>query len=371
MALQQADLLAQTQQQSADLAKARDAAEAANRAKTQFLAHMSHELRTPLNSILGFTQLLGQAGALSPEHQDYLQIVHSSGQHLLELINNVLELARLEANRASLQVAQFDLLTLLEQIEALFKLAVAQKQLKLTVVTADLPRYIIADSGKLRQVLLNLLDNAIKFTQQGSVTLQVKSCGLEAAGQVGLRFAVSDTGYGIAAEEMDSLFEAFVQSEAGRQSHQGTGLGLVISRRFVKLMGGRLEVTSQLGVGSRFEFEIWVKLPQADSLAQHLGVHCMYEALDAASGEALNPQAAELLSATSLSAALSLMPTDWLDQLHRAASGCSERQVLDLIAQIPAAQASLAERLAELASDFQFEAIIQLMQPWFPPASPT
>ncbi|MBW4464074.1 MAG: GAF domain-containing protein [Pegethrix bostrychoides GSE-TBD4-15B] len=362
VAIQQADLLAQTQQQSADLEKAKDAAESANRAKTQFLAHMSHELRTPLNSILGFTQIVGQEGSLSPEHRDYLQIVSSSGQHLLELINNVLELARLETHHAGLQVDQFDLLLLLERVEGMFRLAAAEKQLHLNfIIAADLPRYVIADAGKLRQILLNLLDNAIKFTQQGSITLHAEPTGgakePDRADLMGIEFTVSDTGYGIAPEEIELMFEAFVQLEAGRQSNQGTGLGLGISRRLVELMGSRLQVSSQMGVGSQFKFEIFVQMPSADSRPLDLGVHCIYEALSVAQPVAKTLPQMALQTAR---AALDLMPQDWVEQLAQAASGCSERQVFQLVEKIPAEQSDLAKTLADLASNFQFEAILGL-----------
>ncbi|WNZ24075.1 GAF domain-containing protein [Leptolyngbya sp. NK1-12] len=368
----------------AALEKARDAAEAANRAKTQFLANMSHELRTPLNSILGFTQLISQDTRLNPEQQEYLNIINRSGQHLLELINDVLEVARLEADRGRLQASLFDLYTLIGNIEEMLRLTALEKQLELTVAIApEVPRQVIADKSKLRQVLLNLLDNAIKFTQAGRVSLQV-GLGNEPSSSTAssalhgpnheptsprqwLHFAVADTGFGIAAEEMDCLFEAFVQTEAGRQSNQGTGLGLVISRRFVDLMGGKLQVQSILGAGSVFEFTIPVHLKTQDlSLPTRLragdpsidvepsGVDYLYEGLYEGTNQSLVYQ----VSASDLE----VMPPEWIASLCQAASGCSDRQVLQLIEQIPAAHSNLARGLKELVYHFQFEEIVELIK---------
>lgn len=352
VAIQQADLLAQTQQQSEDLKKARDAAEAASRAKTQFLAHMSHELRTPLNSILGFTQLISQEADLNTEHQDYLSIINRSGQHLLNLINDVLEGARLEANQTTLQESRFDLYGLLRNITEMLQLAATQKQLQFFVqVEPDVPAQITADQSKLRQVLLNLLDNAIKFTEQGRVCLRVSSRLATTDPCAGwLYFAVEDTGYGIAPEEMNSLFQAFVQTEAGRQSNRGTGLGLAISDRLVQLMGGRLEVHSLPGEGSIFEFEIPVREGVFTQPTEHLGVNCIYEEMEMPASPAQKLVPTDLL----------VMSAEWIARLHQAASGCSDRQVLQLLEQIPAAQDELAQRLRELAYDFRFEEIIEL-----------
>jgi PAS domain S-box-containing protein len=366
VALQQADLLAQTQRQSIDLEKAKDAAEAADRAKTQFIATMSHELRTPLNSILGFTQLIGQDALLNLEHREYLTIINRSGQHLLELINDILEVAKLEANRASLQESEFDLYGLLDSIEAMLQLSAVKKQLQLNfLIAADVPHYIAADKGKLRQVLLNLLDNAIKFTQAGAVTLDVRRATalLEGKPRVLLQFLVLDTGFGIASEEMDLLFEAFVQTEAGRQSNQGTGLGLVISQQFVQLMGGKLQAQSSLGEGSIFEFTIPVRL--ADRLLipdleieQPQGLNYGYDQADPSTHLTDSAPARSIVRLSSTD--LEVMPKSWIVELYHAASGCSDRQVLQLIEQIPAVYRNLSEDLAELAYNFCFEEIVEL-----------
>ncbi|MCW5312806.1 PAS domain S-box protein [Nostoc sp. KVJ3] len=280
VALQQAQLLAQTQRQSQALQEAVIAADAANRAKSEFLANMSHELRTPLNAILGFTQVMSHDRALSPEHQQNLAIINRAGEHLLNLINDILEMSKIEAGRITLNLNSFDLIRLLENLEEMLRFRATSKGLELVFeYTSYLPQYIQADESKLRQVLLNLLGNAIKFTDTGRVILRVgmgtgewgagEEGGAGEAGGVGeelitnaqsLIFEVTDTGCGIAPQEIDLLFEAFGQTETGRKSQQGTGLGLAISRKYVELMGGNMSVASIIGEGSQFIFDIQFSL---------------------------------------------------------------------------------------------------------------
>ncbi len=265
VALQQAELLSQAQHQSAELQQAKETADAANRAKSDFLAKISHELRTPLNAILGFTQLLTRDNSLTAEQREYLEIINGSGEHLLNLINDVLEVSKIEAGQVTLNESTFDLYSLLDSLEEMLQLKSRSKGLRLIFdLSPDVPQYIQTDANKLRQVLINLLNNAIKFTEIGGVVLRVRrdpeaqSLNLAAPLHL-LQFEVEDTGSGIAEEEINGLFEAFVQAESGRKSHEGTGLGLPISRQFVQLMGGDITVTSTLGKGSTFRFVISVQ----------------------------------------------------------------------------------------------------------------
>jgi signal transduction histidine kinase/CheY-like chemotaxis protein len=258
------DLESKVAQRTAELQQAKNTAELANQAKSAFLANMSHELRTPLNAILGFSQLMNRETSLSQTQKENLGIINRSGEHLLSLINDVLDLAKIESGKMALQPNDFDLYALLDLIEEMLAIRAEGKGLQFTLErTADLPRYITTDDKKLRQILINLLGNAIKFTAAGNVILRVR---LAAASPPLIHFEVEDTGAGIAPEEMDTLFEAFVQTETGRQSQQGTGLGLPISKQFIELMGGALTVTSQIGKGTCFQFDIPVQLSDASKV---------------------------------------------------------------------------------------------------------
>jgi PAS domain S-box-containing protein len=256
------------------LQQAKLAAEAANRTKSEFLANMSHELRTPLNIILGFTQLLLRDRLLTAQQQDYLGTITRSGEHLLELINDVLEMSKIEAGQARLNETTFDLYYLLETLEEMWQQKAASKGLQLTVERqADIPQHVKTDESKLRQVLMNLLSNAMKFTQVGSVSVRVRkedtqtqrenSPPLLVSPSPHLFFEVEDTGEGIAPEEVKTLFNAFAQTETGRKSQQGTGLGLAISREFVRLMGGDITLETQVGRGTKFQFSVQVAIATA------------------------------------------------------------------------------------------------------------
>ncbi len=252
--------------------QAKEAAEAANKAKSTFLANMSHELRSPLNAVIGFAQVMIRSKTLSQENQEDVGIILRSGEHLLALINQVLDLSKIEAGRTTVYEKSFDLYRLLGDLEDMFALKAEEKGLQLIFDRdAEVPHYICTDEVKLRQVLINLLNNAIKFTSEGGVSLQVKggkwkvskNSADELPGRYWLHFEVQDTGAGIAAEEIHQLFEAFVQTKTGKDSQEGTGLGLAISRQFVQLMGGEITVSSQVGKGALFEFDIQVHLVEA------------------------------------------------------------------------------------------------------------
>ena len=260
------------QQEIIERKKAEEAAAAASLAKSQFVANMSHELRTPLNAILGFTEVMSRDSFLGDENLENLRIINRSGQHLLELINDVLDLSKIEAGIIALDERSFDLYQLLDTLEEMFQIKAETKNLQLKFfVEPNVPQYIKTDEKKLRVCLINLLGNAIKFTLDGdSVWLRVSRESKQpiaeseiypnstSGEQFLILFEVEDTGVGIAAEEIDTLFDAFVQTEAGRNAADGTGLGLTITKKYVQIMGGDIGFKSVLGEGTSFKFNIRV-----------------------------------------------------------------------------------------------------------------
>jgi len=261
IAIQQAELLEQ-------LRTAKEKAESANQAKGLFLASMSHELRTPLSAILGFTELLANDENLTLDQLDSLGSIYESSKHLLGLINDVLSMSQIEAGRVNLCYEVFDLYHCVNTIKDIVYLPIREKQIKLYCELSEkLPEFIRLDEGKLKQILINLLNNAIKFTSAGQVTLRINPVQTEM--ETGIKFEVIDTGEGMNAEELQLLFRSFQQTSTGLRSKQGTGLGLAISQKLVQMMGGEIEVSSRLGVGSHFWFTLPVDfgaaLPQKTS----------------------------------------------------------------------------------------------------------
>ncbi|MET0106535.1 MAG: transporter substrate-binding domain-containing protein, partial [Sedimenticola sp.] len=237
---------------------AREEAEQANRAKSIFLANMSHELRTPLNAVLGFSQLMGADKQLSSHQRSNLEIINRSGHHLLQLINDVLDMSKIEAGKIGLEMENIDLGALIRDVLDMMRERAEQKGLQLIFdQSSDFPRFVRGDGPKIRQILINLLSNGIKFTDFGGVTLRLKAKN-GVPGQITLQGEVQDSGQGIAPEDMDRIFLPFEQLVSSAEQ-KGTGLGLAITRQFVELMDGEISAQSRPGKGSTFSFHIQVE----------------------------------------------------------------------------------------------------------------
>ena len=221
-----------------------------------FLANMSHEIRTPMNAVLGFAQLMQRDPALTPKQAEHLNIINRNGEHLLGLINDILEMSKIEAGRVAIDLESFDICQLLQDLEQLFRMQTDAKGLGLSLrIDPAVPRLIVSDQRKLRQIVINLLGNAVKFTKHGAITIRATTMS-DGPDRERLNLTVADTGSGIASDELEAVFAQYQQTSSGRRSHGGTGLGLALSREYSRLLGGDVTVTSHLGRGSVFRVEI-------------------------------------------------------------------------------------------------------------------
>ena len=357
-ALLKAQLLLRQREQERDAAEksehqmqlAKEVAEQSAKAKAAFLANVSHELRTPLNAILGFSRLMRNAPDVTPEQARNFDIINRSGEYLLHLINGVLDATRIESGYTALQETEFDLLELLHELRSLMQVPAAEKGLRLTMALSPaLPRHVNADAGKLRQVLINLVGNALKFTTSGGVSLRAGLARMEPPEHARIRFEVEDTGPGIREEDMPAIFSRFENPGDKTTADTGCGLGLYLSKQYVGLMGGAIGVTSAPGRGSVFHFEIpvaTVRAPPAD-----------------ASNKPLHAPADEILAGALDAAQLETLPVAILEELHEAAVLLDGARCLEVITKIDRIEATLGAQLRRMVDQLQYHVLLARLDP--------
>ncbi|MGH8807185.1 MAG: ATP-binding protein [Noviherbaspirillum sp.] len=343
-------------QRTAQLTDAKERAEVANQAKTTFLASMSHELRTPLNAVLGYTQILKRDTNLEARQIASLDTIQQSGEHLLTLITDLLDLSKIEAGKFELYESAVDLRAFLQVIVDIIRVKAEQKGLGFIFeATSDLPQFVRVDEQRLRQVLLNLLGNAVKFTDHGEVSLRVRHTQQD-GGRILLSFEVGDTGIGMRPEQFERIFQPFEQVGDVRRRFGGTGLGLSISRQLVRLMGSDIHVASSPGRGSLFSFALPMRI--ADPAATHDGeAEIGRSTLDAPAVPSSPAGVADSL--------LVAPPPSEMDTLYRLAMAGNMRdirQYADHLVQLDACYRPFAGRLRELAREYQSKAIVNLVE---------
>jgi len=333
-------------ERTSQLKQAKEAAEAANTAKSSFLANMSHELRTPLNVILGYTRLLQKGESPQPERQEYLETIIRSGEHLLALINELLEIPRTEKKNTAYHYTTFDLFRMLDEVEHMFRGHSPDNRIRFEVrISEKVPRCIVTDEQRLRQILINLLENAFKFTESGYIVLRAGSEG-RTENRIALSFEVEDTGVGIAEEECSKVFEYFEQGSGGRVKSSGTGLGLSISRDYARLMGGDITLVSKPGVGSTFRLDISA-FPGGELLPGY------EDYLGAAQSEPGDVLTRDMLAA---------LPESLKADLHAALIRLDSVRINHIVKKIEPISRQAAGIIAALADNLEYEKILSLIE---------
>ncbi len=338
-----------------DLKESKTEAESANQAKSDFLASMSHELRTPLNVILGYNRMMSKIKELPEEYHEQANIIKSSSEQLLDLINDLLNFSKIEAGYVSMEETDFDFHGLLDELRYSFQPLTAEKGLELQITCASaVPRFVLTDQAKLRQVLVNLLSNAVKFTEAGSVSLIIDIGGKpNSSSQTFIQFNVVDTGKGINSDEVSQLFKAFVQTESGKSSQQGTGLGLAISQQFVKLLGGVITVSSKPGCGTTFSFTIPVQVPVGSAI----GENASYSSRESLKSFKITT---ELVLKKQL-ASIATLPAAVISELKEAATYCEVDAISKIITEIRKQDDDLADMLENFLKEFDFDRILAFL----------
>jgi signal transduction histidine kinase len=326
------------------LEAAAEEAEAASRAKSVFLSTVSHEIRTPMNAILGCAQLMSRDPELGSNAKANLKTICQSGEHLIGLITDILDMSKIEAGRIELNPTTFNVSELVESLTSMFRFAAQAKALQFEVlVDGEYVAYVVADEGKIRQVLINLLGNAIKFTHRGQVRLQV-TLQRKAAVQLWLLVQVQDTGPGISDEEQEKLFQPFSQMKRGQNAQEGTGLGLAIGRSYARLMGGDITVTSSLRQGSIFRFEIPVEPGEVSAGIGQIAPHELI-GLDR-----------EMAAAASVSSEqLARLPLELINQLQNAVQEGEKDRLDALIQSVQAYDKDAAAGLKNHAENYEYD----------------
>ena len=350
----------QLQHSLSNLKEVMDEALIAEQAKGQFLGRMSHELKTPLNGIIGFTQLMQQDSETTTEQQENLDIIQQSSLHLLELINNVLEITQIESGQLDLDYRVFDVFALLDSLEQMFRFKAQEKKLQLSfAIDASVPQTVESDEEKLRKVIASLLDNAIKFTSQGNITVTVKKKQSDSADAL-LYFKISDTGKGISPQEIDSLFVTFARTEDAAKTIDGMGLGLPNSKQLVELMRGELSIKSKEGKGTTVRFSIPI-----NEIAT-TGINAVYTDYfgnaefpsDSESVESqffYNPGSSHQLTEQKLA----VMSQEWLMELQQAAISVDNELIFEVLNRIPNQDLELQQALKDLIENFRYDLILE------------